>query len=254
MITLEMPKIKIANFEGPFDLLLHLIKKHEMDIYNIEINKITNQYIQYLDDMKTMDLEITSEFIVVAATLIEIKSKKLLPVFKEEEKVEEDLEKNLVEKLIEYKKFKNAALFLKEKYINTGEVYTKKPEIIKEIKFEKKEEDIFKNLTLFDLYNIYNKLLENFLNKQNNNNSIEEIEERIYLDKFKIEDKMEDLISRVSYEKIVRFKNIIELSSCKIETVVTFLALLELIKMRRVKAYQDINFGDILIEGRREVE
>ena len=114
-----MPKIKIAKFEGPFDLLLHLIKKHEMDIYNIEINKITNQYIQYLDDMKIMDLEITSEFIVVAATLIEIKSKKLLPVFKEEENVEEDLEKNLVEKLIEYKKFKNASLFLKEKYINT---------------------------------------------------------------------------------------------------------------------------------------
>ena len=85
MIILEMPKIKIANFEGPFDLLLHLIKKHEMDIYNIEINKITNQHIQYLDDMKIMDLEITSEFIVVAATLIEIKSKKLLPVFKEEE-------------------------------------------------------------------------------------------------------------------------------------------------------------------------
>ncbi|MBU5454559.1 segregation/condensation protein A [Caproiciproducens sp. MSJ-32] len=251
---MEMPKIKIANFEGPFDLLLHLIKKHEMDIYNIEINKITNQYIQYLDEMKTMDLEITSEFIVVAASLIEIKSRKLLPVFKEEDKAEEDLEKNLVEKLIEYKKFKNAALFLKDKYLNTGEVYTKKPELIKENKFEKKEEDLFKNLTLFDLYNIYNTLLENFLNKQNNNNSIEEIEERIYLDKFKIEDKMEDLISKVLKEKIVRFKSLVELSSCKIETVVTFLALLELIKMRRVKAYQDRIFGDILIEGRREVE
>lgn len=79
---MEMPRIKVANFEGPFDLLLHLIKKNEMDIYNIEIYKITNQYLKYLDDMKIIDLDITSEFIVVAATLIEIKSKKLFTSYK----------------------------------------------------------------------------------------------------------------------------------------------------------------------------
>ena len=105
---MELPKIKVANFEGPFDLLLHLIKKNKMDIYNVEIYKITNQYLAYLDTMKEMDLEITSEFIVIAATLIEIKSKTLLPKIKNntEEEDEEDIEKKLLEKLILYKKIK----------------------------------------------------------------------------------------------------------------------------------------------------
>ena len=93
---MELPKIKVANFEGPFDLLLHLIKKNKMDIYNVEIYKITNQYLAYLDTMKEMDLEITSEFIVIAATLIEIKSKTLLPKIKNntEEEDEENIEKS----------------------------------------------------------------------------------------------------------------------------------------------------------------
>ena len=97
---MELPKIKVADFEGPFDLLLYLIKKNKMNIYNVEIYKITNQYLQYLDTMKEMDLEITSEFIVIAATLIEIKSKSLLPKVKKVEEVEEDVEKKLLEKLI----------------------------------------------------------------------------------------------------------------------------------------------------------
>ena len=90
---MELPKIKVADFEGPFDLLLHLIKKNKMDIYNIEIYKVTNQYLEYLNTRKVMDLEITSEFIVVAATLIEIKSKNLLPKIKiEAEENEEDID------------------------------------------------------------------------------------------------------------------------------------------------------------------
>ena len=248
---MEMPKIKVANFEGPFDLLLHLIKKNEMDIYNIEIYKITNQYLKYLDDMKTMDLDITSEFIVVAATLIEIKSKKLLPVIKENEENEEDIEKNLMNRLIEYKKIKGAALFLREKYINSGEIYTKKPEIIKEGNTTKKEEDIFKNITLLDLYNIYNRLIENYLNKHNKENVIQR---KIYVDKYKIEDKMNDLMVKFESDKIVKFRDIIRESECKLEAVVTFLALLELIKLRIIKVYQDNNFDDILMERRRGSE
>lgn len=245
---MEMPKVKVANFEGPFDLLLHLIKKNEMDIYNVEIYKITSQYLKYLDDMKIMDLEITSEFIVVAATLIEIKSKKLLPNIKVSEENEEDIEKNLMEKLIEYKKIKGAALFFKEKYINSGDIYTKKPEIIEEIKSDKKEEDIFKNITLLDLYNIYNKLIENFLMKQNKKNIIQR---KIYIDKYKIEDKMDELLRNIEEERIVKFRDIIRESECKLEAVVTFLALLELIKLRMIKAYQNDNFDDILIERRK---
>ena len=102
---MELPKIKINDFEGPFDLLLHLIRKNQMSIYNVRIYEITNQYLNYLNEMKEMDLEITSEFIVVAATLIEIKSKHLLPKPKKEEENEEDVEKNLLEKLIVHEAF-----------------------------------------------------------------------------------------------------------------------------------------------------
>ncbi|GAE02350.1 segregation and condensation protein A [Clostridium botulinum B str. Osaka05] len=104
--------IKIHNFDGPFDLLLHLIKKNKMEIYDVSIYEITNQYLQYLNRMEELDLEITSEFIVMAATLIEIKSKYLLPKVEEEKEEEEnDPQKELLDKLLEYKKFKAAAEF-----------------------------------------------------------------------------------------------------------------------------------------------
>lgn len=246
---MEMPKIKVADFEGPFDLLLHLIKKQKMDIYNVEIYKITAQYLKYLEEMKSMDLDITSEFIVVAASLIEIKSKKLLPVYKDIVEDEEDIEKNLLEKLIEYKKIKEAALYLKSISNYKGDVYTKKPEIIEEKLVEKKEQDLFKNLTLIDLYNMYTKLLDEYLDKQNKDSIIEN---RIYLDKYKVEDKMEFLFNLFYKNKIVKFKDIIKETESKMEAIVTFLALLELIKIKVVSVYQEENFTDILIERRGE--
>lgn len=250
---MEMPKIRVANFEGPFDLVLHLIKKNEMDIYNIEIYKITNQYLRYLDDMKTMDLDITSEFVVVAATLIEIKSKKLLPIIKknEDEESEEDEEKKLMEKLIEYRKIKNASIYLREKYLNSGEIYTKKPEIIEDISNDNKDIDLFKNTTLIDLYNLYNKLIENFFAKQNKENVIQR---KVYVDKYKIEDKINKILNIIKGNDIINFVDIINEDECKLESVVTFLALLELIKLRRVKVYQDNNFDEILVQRRMESE
>ena len=254
---MELLKIKVADFEGPFDLLLHLIKKNKMDIYNVEIYKITNQYLESLNEMKEMDLEITSEFVVIAATLIEIKSKKLLPKVKEEEEEnEEDIEKRLMEKLIEYKKFKGVSEFFKERYTSAGEVYSKKPEVIEEV--EKPEEkvvesfeDIFKNITLLDLYNIYNRILENYREKQNVANVVQK---RIYVDKYKIEDKMNTLIKKFENDEVVEFSPIMMESECKMETVVTFLAVLELIKIRVIKVYQEDNFGNILMKRRRENE
>lgn len=246
-----MPNIKIADFEGPFDLLLHLIKKHEMDIYNIEIYEITSQYLNYLNQMKTMDLEITSEFIVIAATLIEIKSKKLLPKVKIVEEVEEDIEKKLMDRLIEYKKIKNVSLFLKEKYIDSGELYTKKPEIIEEKKENNKSEDILKNITLIELYNIYNNLIESYSSKQNKETLIEK---KIFLDKYKVEDKMEELFKDLSSNNVIKFQDIIKKSESKLESIVTFLALLELIKLKMVQAFQDNNFSEILIKRRNSNE
>ena len=251
---MELPKVKVADFEGPFDLLLHLIKKNKMNIYNIEIYKVTNQYLEYLNTRKVMDLEITSEFIVVAATLIEIKSKNLLPKVKvdEEEESEEDIEKRLMERLIEYKKIKNVSEFFKNKYINAGEVFSKKPEIIEEIKPEKIDnDDIFKNLTLLDLYNIYNKILETYREKQN---KVNVVQKKIYVDKYKVEDKMEELLKKFNSVEVIEFNNLMKESSCKLETVVIFLALLELIKIRTIQVFQNENFSNILIKRRRDIE
>ena len=251
---MELPKVKVADFEGPFDLLLHLIKKNKMNIYNIEIYKVTNQYLEYLNTRKVMDLEITSEFIVVAATLIEIKSKNLLPKVKvdEEEESEEDIEKRLMERLIEYKKIKNVSEFFKNKYINAGEVFSKKPEIIEEIKPEKIDnDDIFKNLKLLDLYNIYNKILETYREKQN---KVNVVQKKIYVDKYKVEDKMEELLERFNSSEVIEFNNLMKESTCKLETVVTFLALLELIKIRTIQVFQDESFSNILIKRRRDIE
>lgn len=250
---MELPKIKVADFEGPFDLLLHLIKKNKMDIYNIEIYKITNQYLRYLDEMKEMDLEITSEFIVIAASLIEIKSKSLLPKVKVEDENEEDIENKLKLRLIEYKQIKAVSSFFKERHINSGEIYSKKPEIIEieEEKAPKSNEDIFKNLTLIDLYNIYNNILDTYHNKQNN---INVVQRKIYTDKYKVEDKMKELLDRFNNANVIEFRSIIKESESKLETVVTFLALLELIKLRVIIAYQESNFKEILMKRRVENE
>ena len=248
---MELPKIKIVGFEGPFDLLLHLIRKNKMDIYNVQIYDITNQYLKSLDEMKEMNLEITSEFIVIAATLIEIKSKNLLPKAKVEVEDEEDLEKKLLEKLILYKKIKNVTGFFKERYIKSGNIYTKKPEVIEEVKSSENSEDILKNISLLDLYKIYNSILDIYLVKQNKANIIQK---KIYSDKYKIEDKIDYLYNRLNKKNVTEFSNIISECECKIECVVTFLALLEMIKQRSVKIYQNESFGEILIERIEEVE
>lgn len=248
---MELPKIKIKDFEGPFDLLLHLIKKNQMSIYNVKIFEITNQYLKYINEMKEMDLDITSEFIVVAATLIEIKSKHLLPKPKKEEENEEDQEKNLLEKLIVYKKIKGVSGFFKERYTSAGEVYSKKPELIEDKREVIVTKDLFKDINLIDLFNIYNNLLEIYNNKQNRNNVIQK---RIYVDRYKIEDKLEFIMDKLKNENFNSFSEFIENCECKLECVVTFLALLEMIKQRMIKVYQSDSFTKILIERRAENE
>lgn len=239
--------IKISNFEGPFDLLLHLIKKNEMSIYDIRIYDITTQYLGYLDNMKEMDLEITSEFVLVAATLLEIKSRMLLPKEKnkEEDENEEDPRKLLIDRLIEYKKFKQAADYLRVKKNEAGIMYTKKPEIIEDRNSKVKYEDILKDVTMLDLYNLYIDLINRFRSKLNTENIIQT---RIPVDKFKIEDKMEEIRSRIDTHGRVVFTDIMYDCTAKIEIVVTFLAMLELIKLKVIKVLQEDNFQEIYIE------
>jgi Uncharacterized conserved protein len=239
--------IKVENFDGPFDLLLHLIKKNEMDIYNIKIYEITNQYMEYLNNMKEMDLEVTSEFILVAATLIEIKSKMLLPKekVKEEEVAEEDPREKLIQRLIEYKKFKAAAMFFKIKKEEAGITFSKKPEIIDDKTDKINNDELFKNLTMLDLYNLYNELINRYRSKQNNENVIQK---QIPMDRYRIEDKMEELRSKFKNIDILNFNQIISTCTHKLEVVVTFLALLELIKIKAVNVIQENNFKEIYVE------
>ncbi len=243
--------IKINNFEGPFDLLLHLIKKNQMDIYDIKIYDITNQYLEYLRNMKELDLEITSEFIVMAATLLEVKSKMLLPKVKlDEEEKEEDPRKILTEKLIEYKKFKQAAEYLKLKKGETGIMYSKKPEIIEDRKIISNE-NIFKDITMLDLFNIYNELINTYKSKKNTENNIQR---EIPIDKYKLEDKMEELKHKLQHKSIIKFSEIIKQCECKVEVIVTFLAILELTKEKNIKVIQEENFGKIYIERALDYE
>lgn len=246
---MELPRIKINDFEGPFDLLLHLIKKNQMSIYSVKIYEITNQYLNYLNEMKEMDLEITSEFILVAATLIEIKSKQLLPKPKKEDENEEDDEKLLIEKLILYKKIKGVSGFFREKYSSTGEVYGKRPELIEDKRENISTSELFKDISLIDLFNVYNNILEIYNNKQNKNNVIQK---KIYVDQYKVEDKLEFIKERLKNNKTINFFEFMEGCECKLECVVTFLALLEMIKQRMVKVYQSDNFMNIIIERRAE--
>lgn len=240
--------IKIENFEGPFDLLLHLIKKSEMDIYDIKIHEITNQYLQYISKMKEMDLEVTSEFIVIAANLLEIKSRMLLPNLAADESAadkEVDPRKELISKLIEYKKFKAIAEILRKKEEEFGVVFTKKPEIIEDNNKDARDMDILKNVTMLELYNLYNALINRYYSKINKENVIQR---EIPIDAYKIEDKMEYLKHKIYNSKTLIFSNILKSCSNKMERVVTFLALLELIKQKNVKALQEKNFTDIYLE------
>lgn len=239
--------IKVTNFEGPFDLLLHLIKKNEMNIYDINIFEITNQYLEYLKSMKEMDLEVTSEFIVIAATLIEIKSKHLLPKNKEEQSKEEenDVEKELLNKLIEYRKFKVIAENLKMREQGAGIMFCKKPEIIEEDSKNTKETDFLQNITMLDLYNLYNDLMQKYINKMNTENIINK---KILVDEYKIEDKMEELKQKLASVGKIHFTKLIYGYSSKLEVIVTFLALLELIKIKSVRVIQESNFKDIYLE------
>lgn len=245
--------IKLDNFEGPFDLLLHLIKKNQMQIYDIKIYDITEQYLEYLNAMKEMDLEIASEFIVIAATLLEIKSRMLLPKVKsEQENDEDDPRKELVSKLLEYKKYKLVSQFLRQREVETGIVFTKKPEIIDDINAgQAYNDEILSNINMLDLYNLYVKLIDMYLNKSNVENKFSR---EIHVDKYKIEDKMEDLMKVLTEKNTILFSKVRKHCDNKIEVVVTFLALLELIKLKDVKAVQQANFREIYIERVYESE
>ncbi|MDD2454694.1 MAG: segregation/condensation protein A [Kiritimatiellae bacterium] len=236
-------KVDLEVFEGPLDLLLYLIRRDEVDIYDIPIEKITKQYLAYLDVMRMLDLNIAGEFLVMAATLMMIKSRMLLPV---EARGAEDAQDDdwvdprldLVRQLIEYKKFKDAAAKLLEKETLRGEAFVfggEKPA------FEKTEEDAglaLADIGLFDLLTAFQEVLE-----RAPSNPFEQIDPI----RWSVPDKMEMIISRTKGGQRLFFSKLFTAESHRMEVIVTFLALLELLRLRQVSLYQNTAFHDILI-------
>lgn len=237
-------KVKLEVFEGPFDLLFHLIEKSKVDIYNIPIAKITEQYLQYIEDMEKIDLEVASEFLVMAATLIEIKSKMLLPN-KEEEQLsieidDEDPRQDLVKKLVEYKKYKKAAIAFKERETLYKTFYKPQEQIDQYVKYDTKE---IENLNMDDLMEAFNHFLKKRKKIKNKAPINVIVRETITL-----EERIKEIKDSFHKGNSLEFEELFLRDSNKNEMIVTFLALLELIKLKYLKVQQSETFGAIIVE------
>lgn len=247
-------KIHLEEFEGPFDLLFKLIEKNKINIYDIPISKLTDQYLQQIKTIKNIDMEEMSSFILLAATLLEIKSKTLLPK-KQDNSCEKDIDPRdeLVQKLIEYKKFKQLAEQLKMRDTNFEQhifrqfdktllYYLKKPN-------ETKIEDILKDIDLTKLYLIFKDVLNK---KELKTDKIRSGFNSVTKSLFNINDKIDYLKNLLILNKQINFNKILLESSSKTETIVSFLAMLELIKEKNISVLQNKIFDEIIITTKNE--
>ena len=242
ILTLETKKyaIKIENFEGPLDLLCHLIEINKMNIYDIHLNEITDQYIQYLNQMEEMNLEIASEFVVMASTLLYLKSKKLLP--KQEEEEEELTEEELIRRIIEYKKFKEISKVLKQNYMQNGNRYYKNQENI-ELPKQKLEKD-YDNTVIPDMYkNVIEK------NRAKINQNAKNIEKIALVENYTVASKVKEMFKVLVKQKRFVFNKLFSLNKHNKQEVVTaFSGLLEMSRRKKVETTQEELFGDITVE------
>lgn len=229
-------KVQLPVFEGPLDLLLYLIKKDEINIYDIPIAKITNEYLEYLEMLTLLDLDIAGEFVLMAATLMHIKSKMLLPPEEnDEESVEEiDPREELVSKLLEYKKFKEAAGDLKDLQLRHRDSFARTPE--KE-NIPTEDEQGFE-ASLFDLITAFSKVLKEIPR---------ETFHQVIRDEHTVSDKIHDILHILVKKQVVYFKELFKGARNRGEIVAIFLALLELTKIREIAIMQDVHFGEIKI-------
>ena len=233
-------KVKFEVFEGPLDLLLYLIKKEEVDIYEVNLTKLATQFIEYIELMRQFDLEIAGEFVVMAATLMLIKSRELLPVDQqvqvEGEEEGPDPRWELIRQLVQYKKFKDAAGRLQELESlqeNTFPRIPGKPEFADEPARPKAEASIF------DLLNAVSNVLKRFAAPEDSRD--------VFEDKWTVSEKIEHILRAVTDRAHLRFAELFEGVTSRTEVVVTFLAVLELIRLRQIRAAQTAEFGEIEI-------
>lgn len=237
--------IKLQAFEGPLDLLLHLIEKAEVDIYDIPIAEITEQYIEYIHMMQELDLEVASEFLVMAATLLEIKSKMLLPKPKKAENEADQIDprEELVQKLIEYKKFKEASSLLKDKLSIYEKIFYKAPEPIDDYISD------FTSLTGISA-DLLTKCLNDVLLKNTENIKSKNSYRGIYRESITIEDKIQHIKILLFSKPVFYFEELFKHRVNKYEIIITFLAILELIKRKNIFVEQDRSFEHIIIKRR----
>lgn len=232
-------EIKLENFKGPLDLLLHLIEKNEINIYDIPIAKITDQYLKYIETIDYLDLDWASEFLVMAATLLSIKAQMLLP--KPPQPVEdegEDPREELVVRLLEYKQFKEAAMLLKEKEEDMLKVFVRKPdegEILKRFGPQNPVE----NLSINDLFEAFKIILEK---SQEPDPTFQITREEISM-----QECMEEILTELTQKTKIAFNDLFTGKTTRIRIIVTFLALLELIKLKKIGFIQKDPFGKIII-------
>lgn len=232
----EEYKVRLDFFEGPLDLLLYLIKKDEIDIYSISIERITKQYLSYIETFKLLNIDLASEFVVMAANLMYIKSRTLLP--KTEQPPEDDAEEDdprwdLIRQLVEYKKFKDAASFLGQREMEQGELFEHIPEVPKFPAGPPPPP----NVNIFDLIRAFQNVLKRFQ---------EELElGEIKDDPFTVSDKIEYLLERFEPGRGMNFSGLFDRVTSRTEVIVTFLALLELIRLKQFRFEQKDPLGEI---------
>lgn len=233
--------IKIQNFEGPFDLLFHLLEKNQINIYDIPINEITDQYMDYLFAMQELNLEIASEFLLMAATLLHIKSKMLLPDKKEKKEEEVDPREELILKLVQYKKYKEFAETLKQREKDWEKVFYKLPE---HLEFEYDEEIL--DLQPEELKRFYEDILKR--NKRKTNNTSVKMAHIIQHEKVTLKSKIREIIRTLTRKPFFRFAELFSARTrSRTEIVTGFLGILELSKRKKVQLEQNKQFSDIFV-------
>ena len=233
-------KVKFEVFEGPLDLLLYLIKKEEVDIYEINLTKLATQFIEYIDVMRMLDLDIAGEFLVMASTLMYIKSRELLPVDLqvqvEDEEEGEDPRWELIRQLVEYKKFKDAAAQLQVRELERENIF---PRVPGKMDFATDRPALRPDVSIFDLVNAVNAILKRV-------NQREDLRD-IFEDKWSVSEKIEELAKLISEKPAVKFSELFANATSRSEVVCTFLALLELIRLKQLVCVQPEPFGEIEI-------
>ena len=242
-------KFKLESFEGPLDLLLHLIEKNKVNIYDIPIVEITDQYLEYIDEMKKQDLDVMSEFLVMAATLLNIKSKMLLPKEAVVEEEEEDPRAELVQQLLEYKMYRTYAYELRDRQVDANQIFYKEPTIPDEVLAYEEPVDVDQLISDLTL-NKLNVVFQSVIKRQKNR--VDPVRSRfgeIKKEEVSVEDKMIEISEYARNHKTFSFRELLEKQSSKVQIVVTFLVILELMKAGEIRIVQEKIFDDIKIES-----